>query len=212
MRSFWKIFSGFLSLILAISLLSSCASTTLRDTWSNPAFHGYKVHKLVVVSLGKKDPNRRVYEEVIAAELNKRGIAAVTGHNLLPAEERLDWPTLEGALKRASADSVLTVQTVRVEQQTIVQPGYTSTYPGYWYPPAFPSWSLYGYYGASMYYEPPYVSTYDLATIQVNLFDMGTGKLIWAATAQSSEPERITEVSKELADIVREQLAKAGLL
>jgi len=41
-----------------------------------------------------------------------------------------------------------TVQTIKVEQQTTIQPGAVGTYPGYWYPQAYPGWNLPGYYGS----------------------------------------------------------------
>lgn len=207
-----RAFAKGMTLLVMAGVLCSCAVVSLKETWRNPTIQPHRVHKLVVVTVGKKDSNRRVYEEVIAAELNKRGVAASTGFSLVPGEDKMDWPILEEALRKVAVDSVITVQTTGVEKQTVVQPYYSSTYPGYWYPPAFPSWSLYGYYGASMYYEPPYISTYELATIQVNLFDTQSGKLIWAATLESSEPGKVTEVSKELADVIAKELVKENLI
>ena len=197
-----------LSLLFIASSLCACATTTLKDTWRNPAVAKVRVHKLVVVSIGKKDANRRIYEEVIASELKQRGLEALAGYQVLPGDAKLDTPMFQSALNKVAAEAVLTVQTMKVERQTVVHPG---TYPGYWYPNEFPSWSLYGYYDA-MYYEPPYTSTYDLATIQVNLFETGSGKLIWAATLQSIDPGQTIAVSKDVARIVAEELTKAGMM
>lgn len=208
MRPILKVFS----LFLLASLVCSCASTSVVDTWRNPILPRERLHRILVVCICKKDANRRVYEDVISSELTRRGANAIAGYTQFPTEGKSDWPALEQAMKKSSADAVLTVQTVRVEQQTIVQPGYSTVYPGYWYPQAFPSWSLYGYYGSTMYYEPPYVSTYDVATLQANLFDAKSGKLIWAATLQSSEPENIVPVSKDIAKLVSEALRKEGLI
>jgi len=208
MRAIWN---GFIMFFVACSLCS-CASTSLKETWRNPAVQAHRIHRVAVVSFGKTDPSRRVYEDVIASELNKKGVHAVPGYTLIPGEGKMDWATLEAALRTGAAEAVLTMQTLKVQQQTVIQPGYTSTYPGFWYPSAFPSWSLYDYYGASMYYEPPYVSTYELATLQVNLFEVKSGKLIWAATLENSDPGKVIEVSKDVARIVSEALAKEGLI
>jgi hypothetical protein len=48
--------------------------------------------------------------------------------------------------------------------------------------------------------------------MQVNLFDARSGKLLWAATLQSDEPEKVVPVAKELAGMVAESLAKQGLI
>jgi len=198
-------------LFLGASILCSCASTSLIDTWRNPNLHAARLHKVLVVSITKKVSSRGVYEDVIADELGRHGVEAVAGHSYIAGDGKSDCRVLEQAVKKAVAQAVLTVQTIKVERQTTIQPSYV-TYPGHWYPEAFPAWDLYGYYGSMGNYGPAYVSTYDIATIQVNLFDTSTGKLLWAATIKSSEPEKVVTVAKDLARIVRESLVKEGLI
>lgn len=197
--------------LLLTSMLCSCASVSLVDTWRNPSLQTPRLQKVLVVSITKKESNRRVYEDMLASELSRRGVGGVTGHSLLPGTSQPDWNALDRAVKQTGAQAVMTVQTVKVEKQTTVQPSNIGTYPGYWYPQAFPAWDLPGYYG-SMYYGPTYVSTYDVATIQVNLFDAASGKLLWAGTLESSEPENVTAVGEDLARKVMKALAREGLI
>lgn len=206
------IFRKVASIVIATLFLSSCATTNLVDTWRNPALTGQKFHKLLVISIGNKGSNRRVYEGVLVSALNQRGIDAVPGHKLLRGDEKADRQILEKTVKETGAEAVLTLQTTKVEQQTIVQPGYGAPYPGYWYPAYFPSWDFYGYYGSARFYEPTYVSTYEIATILVSLFDGASGKLLWAATIQTSEPGQALSVSKDLARIVVDSLLQNGLI
>ncbi|UFS70919.1 DUF4136 domain-containing protein [Geomonas sp. RF6] len=202
-----------LGLLLVTCVLSSCASTTLVDTWRNPNLTAPPhIRKLLVVRITNKDGNRSVYEDVIAAELQKRGVEGVPGHTLIADDKKQNWDTLEEALRKSQADGVLTVQTVNVEKHTSIQPGYPSVYPGYWYPSVFSAWDLRGYYGASTYYDPTLVSTYQVASLQSNLFDAKSGKLIWAATLETSDPEKTISVSKELAQLVVKSLIKEGLI
>jgi hypothetical protein len=65
--------------------------------------------------------------------------------------------------------------------------------------------------GAS-YYESPYISIYEIAKIQVNLFDVQSGKLQSATTIQTAEPENVPSVSKELSTIVINSLINEGLI
>jgi len=195
------------------SMLCSCASATLVDTWRNPDLRAPRLQKVLVVSITKKDANRRVYEDMLASELSRRGVQAVAGYTLIAGDSLPDWSVLDRSVKKAGAQAVLTVQTIKVEQQTTVQPGHVMTYPGYWYPQAFPRWDLPGYYGSmAQYYGPSYVTTYDVATMQVNLFDAGSGKLLWAGTVESSEPENVTAVGRDLARKVVKSLAREGLI
>lgn len=199
-------------LILATALLCSCASASLVDTWRNPEIRHARLQKVLVVSITKNDSRRRVFEDILVSELSGRGVNAVAGYTQIAAGERASWNVLEKAMNKVDAEGVLTVQTIKVEQQTSIQPGAVGTYPGYWYPPAYPAWNLPGYYGSMASYGPAYISTYDIATMQVNLFDATSGKLIWAATVDSSEPENVTSVGQELARIVVKSLARHGLI
>lgn len=198
-----------LLLLTAVSLCA-CSSISVRETWRNPTLKLPRLHKMLVVSITKKDVNRPVYEDVLASQLVKHGVAAIASHTLVPSGVRADREALDRAVKKVSADSVLTVQTTKLERQTTIQPGFVNTYPGYWYPEAFPTWDLYGYYGTMA--SPTYVSSYDVATIQVNVFDTSTGKLVWAATVTSSEPENVISVARDLGDMVYESLSKEKLL
>lgn len=197
---------------LLTALLCSCASVSVVDTWRNPAVSTPALKKVLVVSITKKDASRKIFEEMLAEELSRHGVEAVIGHTLIPEDGRGNWSVLEKAMKSSTAQAVLTVQTIKVERQVSIQPGYPTVYPGIWYPQAFPDWDLYGYYGSMALYGPTYISTYDIATMQVNLFDAASGKLLWAATLQSSEPEKVISVGKDLARKVVEALVKQGLI
>jgi hypothetical protein len=199
-------------LFLSISILCSCASTSMVDTWRNPTLQAPPLKKVLVVSLSRKDATRRIFEDVLSSKLALRGVQAVPGYSVVPQYYKTDWTVLQRAVKETGAQAVLTLQTVKIEQSTTVQPGYVTTYPGHWYPEAFPTWDLYGYYGSMANYGPAYISTYDVATMQANLFDATSGKLLWAATLESTEPENVISVGKDLGDLVVKSLVKEGLI
>lgn len=205
------VFVKILGLFVITGLLSSCAATSLVDSWHTPNLTNRKYHKLLVSSIVKSSNTLKVYEDVLAAELKQSGIEATASYLLMPKDEPVSQQALEKAVKESGADGVLSIQTTMVEKRTNVQPGYVDNYPGYWYPPAFPYWDMYGYYGATTFYEPPSMVMYSVATIQVNLFDAESGKLIWAGTIETSEPGKVVTVSKDIARIVMQALLKEGL-
>lgn len=208
MRKLFKI-----SIVLwLVSLLCSCASVSMVDTWRNPELRVQRLKKVLVVSLTRKEANRRVFEDMIVSEMSLRGVEAVAGHTVIPGGGLPDWNVLDQAVRKTASQAVLTVQTIRVEQQTTIHPSSINTYPGYWYPSAFPAWDFPGYYRSMAVYGPTYVSTYDVATIQVNLFDAGSDKLLWAGTLESSEPENVTKVGQDLARKVVKALEKDGVI
>lgn len=192
------------------SLLCSCASVSVVDTWRNHEVRPQRLQKILVVSLHNKESARRVYEDMLASELLRKGVEAVPGYSVIPGAAFADWGVLDRAVRRAQAQAILTVQTTKVEKQTTVQSD--NPYPGYWYPQAFPGWNFPGYYRSMALYGPTYITTYDVATMQVNLFDAGSDKLIWAATMESTDPNRVTTVGQDLARKVVKMLAKEGLI
>ncbi|QWV95395.1 DUF4136 domain-containing protein [Geomonas oryzisoli] len=195
------------------SLLCSCASVSVVDTWRNPTLTGSRVHKVLVVSFARKEGSRAVYENTLVSELHKHGVEAVASYSILSQATLPDWHALDRAVRSTGSQGIITIQTIKVEKQTTVQPSaIASPYPGYWYPPAFPDWNFPGYYQSMALYGPTYVTTYDIATMQVNLFDVSSDKLLWAGTMQTYEPEAVTKVGKDLAHKVVTSLKKEGLI
>ena len=129
----------------------------MKDSWHNTELGNKKYPKLLISRVTKNYENQKIYEDVITAELKKRGVDAIPIHAMLDKEEKVaNKAALEKAVTKSGADALLSIQTTNVEQRTNVQPGYIDSYPGYWYPSAFPRWDMYGYYGGrSTYYEPP---------------------------------------------------------
>ncbi|MDD2735123.1 MAG: DUF4136 domain-containing protein [Desulfuromonadaceae bacterium] len=207
-----KIITKILLLVFMLFYISSCATTSLVDSWRNPGISATRPHKLLVKGNFKNTNNRRVYEDILANELTQRGIEAIPAHTLGSEKPDKGQPSLDNMLKVSGAEAILTLQTVKVEHQELVQPGITTIYPDYWNPPAFPFWDLDSYYGPKIYYEPARVSTYDTANIQVSLFDAKSRKLLWAATIKTIEPGNVVSVSKDMAEIVVSALIKEGFI
>lgn len=217
---------------IALLVLCSCSAISLVDTWRNPTARAGRVQKVLVASFDKNAENRRVYEDIVVGEFSRRGIQAVPAYSLTAGNRPPNRRALLQMGSKEGADGVLIVQTVRVERQTSVQPGYISSTPDYYYPRFYPGWGSYGYggygygyggyrgygyggygpYGGTTWYEPPTSVTYDVATIQANLFTAPEGNLVWAATMETMEPGRVVKVAKELAQILLKSLGKEGLL
>lgn len=201
------------ALLCLTALLCSCASVSVVDTWRNPSLRAARVHKVLVVSFASKDASRAVYEDTLVAELKKHGVDAVASYSIISAATLPDWHVLDRAVRSTGSQGILAVQTIKVEKQTTVQPSaVASPYPGYWYPQGFPDWDFPGYYRSMALYGPSYISTYDVATMQVNFFDASSDKLLWAGTLQTMEPEKVTSVAKDLARKVTRELKKEGLI
>lgn len=199
MRSF---FLKIVSLIFMLAFLSSCAATSLVDTWHNPDITIPKHHsKLLLVYIPKHEINSRLYEDVLANELNRKGVVTVPGYSIFPDEKKVNKVTMEKGIKESGADAVLTMQTKWIEKQTSEKPALMDIFPG---------WDDID--PGTLYDAELVTITYEVANIHVNFFDGNSGKLLWAATIRTSEPSNRVSVSKTLATIVVDSLIREGLI
>lgn len=204
-----SLFAKCMVLCVVTMFLASCATTSLVDSWRNPDITPAKrYHKLLVSSIGRNVNERKVYEDVIVAGLRQQGVDAVASYPLILTDNGDMAKMLDKAVKLSGADAVLSVQTTMIEQKANVVPGY----PDFWYPPAYHSWNMGGYYGTRMLYEPPTIIVYSVATLQANLFDVANRKLVWAASLETSEPGKVLAISREVARLVIQSLVKQGLI
>jgi hypothetical protein len=206
------VISRILTILTISTLFASCATTSLVDTWHNPGSAAQKHHKLLAVYVSRNDSVRRVYEDIQVNELKQKAIETEPGHMFISGGSRAERPALEKGIKESGADGLITVQLIRIAENVVIEPGYVPLYPDYWYPPAFPTWNMYGYFGAFPYIGPPDIATYKVGRLQVNLFDAQSGKLQWAGTVKTSEPGDIVTVAKKLTRIIVQKLTEEGFI
>jgi hypothetical protein len=195
-----RLVGGLASLALVTTLMAGCASTSIVDSWSDPSYQGGPFKRIMVLGVTKNAVARRTFEDIFAAKLRANGTDAVPSYQYLPQDGVAGEPELDSALKASGADGLLMVRLLRVEQETRVTTNYAPmTFAGY-----------YGYYTAWGAY--PDVYQYDVATCEVNLFDVKTNKLVWGGTTQTFNPKSVRKESAGFADVVIAALAKRGLV
>ncbi|RNC71348.1 MAG: DUF4136 domain-containing protein [Desulfuromonadales bacterium] len=197
-------------ILVALLVLVSCETLSVVDSWRASDLPDRRFQKLLVANLTKSPGFRQSNEDILVAELRARGVEVTASHAFIPGDADTDREELAKAVNASGADGVITIQLVRIETRTRVEPGYG--YPGYWYPYPYPSWNLYRYWGGTVWYDPPTIVTYETATIQANLFDAASGRLLWAVTMETTDPRRDLGASKELARIITYGLMKEGLI
>src|SRR4029450_5656251 len=125
--------------VFSVAALASCAaSTKLTSSWSDPAAADRNFKKIVVVGVTPNTAVRRMYEDDFAAELQTRGITAVTSYSFA-GEGQLDKEATAAKLHELGADGVIVTRLVDKETvQTYYPPTYStmaapSAYYGGWY-------------------------------------------------------------------------------
>ena len=210
-----------LPMLLVFVMLTGCAPISLVDSWKDSGTPVKQYRKLLVVGITDKRQMREVFEEVFAAEFVKKGVTAIPSYTMTGGEVRPTRASLEEAVKKSGADGVITTRLVALKRDTTVHAGYIITDRGYTNA-SFSDSSLYpvdlfGFYGTTIQYatfenKPVDVTVSTVATIETNLFNAGTGSLVWSGTTSAVKPEGIITVSGELAQVVITAMARQGLI
>jgi hypothetical protein len=208
MRHHVKIaFAGAASLILA-----ACATTTFNSTWMAPGagplnFAGQKVAALVI---SPNESSRLGAEGALARELLARGVQAIPAFNLIPPNESRNKEKAKALFEAAGIVGVVAMRAVGTHQETTYSPGT-----GYWGAPYYGSfWGGGGYYGHGWgaVYDPGYLRTDTIVSVETLVYDMKADKLVWAGKSQTTNPEKVDALVKELVAGAAAEMKKQGLI
>ncbi|MEW6683165.1 MAG: hypothetical protein AB1451_09635 [Nitrospirota bacterium] len=189
-------------LLVTVSLLATaCAGTTLTSVWKDDAYHKTP-HKIVVLSMLWNPKNRPRLEDEFVRQLKARGLDAVPGHQIVPEEKPPDKEVMAARLKEAGADTLLLTRLVdKTASLRYSQDPAASRLPEY-----YGTWPA--YYGGGY----PMAQEAEYAVAEVNLYDVETEKLIWAAVTQTKlQTDRHALMESYVADVL-EALQKQRVL
>jgi hypothetical protein len=201
-----KSLSRFILLLMLSFLLSGCASVSLVNTMRDKGVAAKQYRKVLVVGVASNPQMRQVFEEVFASKVTKKGIAGIPSYTITGVNEKPSRASLEEAVKKTGADGVITTRIVGMKKDTEAHAGFIMTDRG-----------ATDFYGVPVTYatfvgQPVEVTLSTEAAIETNLFDSGSGRMVWSGTSSAVNPEGIVKITGELADAVIKSMAKDGLL
>jgi len=191
-------------LIPAIAfLLSSCASTYVTGTWKD-ANYSRPVQKVMVIGLGENASRRRMFEDSLASAFIKAGKQAVPSTNFFDDIREISKESVIPITKENSIDAVIVARMISVDKEQRFVP---SAYPAHYN-------SFGGYYGrvGGYYNDPGYYVQDTLVSLEINLYETGNAKLIWAMTTETFSPDNINKEINKLSSLIMSNLTKEGLI
>lgn len=196
-----------LALAGAAILLTACQSTSIRSAWYDATYTGGVLRKIVVVASDGTSAESRVFEDIFVQKLNAAGVQGIPGYATVPPDARQAEGSFSSAVAGTGADAVLMVRLLRVDTKTQVS---TMMVPG-------PAWGPYGgfyggFYGGPGFYPVTDVTQYDVATVETNLYDARTRRLIWAGTTETINPNNVAKEAPGFADLLITQFRARGLV
>ena len=194
---------GAAGIILVTAMLSGCATTSIISEWRDPEVKEagpYK--KFFVTAVTKQETLRRQVEDAFKDNLAALGAAGIPSYGPLTATAEANKEQLVKAVKESDADAVLVVRMVKRETETSISPAYygpTGYYNGY-----HSSWDG--------FYEPVSVYQYDVITLEVKLYEVKTGQLVWAASTETVDPGKLQKEINAYAKLICERMGALKLI
>jgi hypothetical protein len=203
MRNLIKIFSG---LFLLIVMFSCSPSTQLSDIYSDQAFTGKEVKKILVLGMTTDEWKKKVYENEFRSQLINHNVEVLMAWQELPKGEQLNKETFEKYFKDKNVDAILVaIEGGESTDKTLYTAGSGNVYVGV---------GFYGFYAstASYYFNSDYLAEEKIVHMRTNLYETKDAKLIWSAKSQSFEPKNTGDVIKAVSKDVVGELYRQGYI
>jgi hypothetical protein len=188
-----------------------CAATTFNSTWKASGaeplnFAGKKVVALVI---SKEEGVRYGAEDTLARELTKRGVIGVAAYTLIPKELIQDKAKAKEFVEKAGVADVVAMRVVGKDQQVSA-----SSASVYWGTPTYATFWGGGYYGWGWggVYDPGYIRTDTIVSIETLVYSLGQDKLVLASQSQTTNPSKVGPFIQDLVAKVAGEMKKQGLI
>ena len=193
--------------VLSLFVVLGCSSTYLLGSWKNPKFIG-KISKAYIIGLAKNDTARFLFEDEFSKQLAEAGVIGVSSYHDFPGKDKINKDAVKSSAKSKRADAVIVARVTGERIETVVTPGHTM------YTPSAYSNSYGSYYSHSyqVMHTPSTVDEYEVRTIEANLYDTETEKLIWSAQMETYIDNNLDAIITDFVEQVIKDLDDNGLI
>lgn len=194
--------------VLCVAAVSCGTSSQLVQRWSDPAYTGKPGESMVVIALSNTERTVKTWEGAFSTVLRAVKVNPIAGSTVLPAGTAADEATLKEAVKTTNADLVALTRLVSVDKEQTYVPG--SAY----YTPAPAAYGFYGYYYSSyaMVSTPGYYQTDKIYSVETNVYDLKTEKLIWSGMTETLNPETGQDAANSIAQTIVDDMIASKII
>ncbi len=148
------------------------------------------------------------------------GIRTVSSYRDLKNAAEAELEEILNKVQQNQADALLVTRIIDKRTEEVVNPGRVTHYrsrPYYGYRDYYPRpyyRNYYDYYPRryETVYEPATVSKYKVVTLESNLYDAGTGNLIWSAQLETVLDGPVKEMIRDYIEVVTKDLVDQGVI
>ncbi|HUL74578.1 MAG TPA: hypothetical protein VLT86_15825 [Vicinamibacterales bacterium] len=193
-----------LILTAVVGLAVACGATTkLTAVWKDPAAGTTRFKKIIVAVQTKNMAMRRSAESHLVTRIPN----STASYEVLTEDETRDVNRAKAKVMGAGFDGAVVVRYLGKDTQTTYVPGTT------WWGPA-PYGSAWGYwgYGWGAVYDPGYIATDTIITLETHVYSLTDDKLLWASQSETTNPSSMENLINSLIDKTVAEMKKQKVL
>ncbi len=183
--------------------LAGCDKSKLIHSWSDPDAGSYQFSKPIVVAVIDDEQTREVAEEAVVR--NVKRVQAYPSYIVLREGELKDVERTKVRLREDGYDGAIVLRLLGIEDKI----DYASApYPNYYY-------SYYDYYNSAWLgagYSKSYIQEERIIKLETTIFSITDDKLLWVGVSESKNPETISSLIDEIAEVIGKELRKKGIV
>ena len=184
-----------LGAVVVATFVTSCASSDMTSTWTDPSAKGLALSKIAVVCMTEDLGLRLIAEDTTASQI--KGAQATPSYQILGDTDLKDSETVKRKLQDAGMNGVLVMRMTGVservsgERGTFVDDSDSS--------------------GAPVY-VPGHLQTDTVVHMITNLYSLDHNKLIWSGVSQTFDPTSAKSLMTNVSKAVAKSLQKDRLV
>jgi hypothetical protein len=200
--------------VTVVTLALACSATTTQfvSSWTAPDAQplAFRNSKVVAVVMAKDPSLRREAEDTLAREITERGAQGVAMYRILEEATSGNEDEARRALEAEQIKGVIVMRPVAKEKEVVSVPAPSHGTAGteYYYPSYYGGYYSYGW-------SSPYdseIRTNTIVSVETLVYSLEQNKLVWSGQSKTTNPEKIDDFVKELADAVADELKEKGLI
>ena len=182
--------------------LTSCATNKPVVEWRDEGFSGALDNILIIAAI-ERSTRRRVYEDEFVEALAGMNVEATPSYTLMTSSLTVSRETVAAAIKGQNLDAVLVTRLLGVKEEEVYHPpSYYAHHRNY-----------HRYYTHALESDnPSYYRRFKVLTLETNLYDTRTKKLVWSMQSESIEPSTPRNLIEEQIALTIETLKARGLI
>lgn len=168
-----------------VLVMSGCGpSTSITSSWISKPPPEKTLNNVLIIAIVKEQTSRKLWENVFVEQLAGKNIRAIASHTVSEEPIQPEKGAVLEVVQRAKADTVLITHLIDSKTTVRWHPGATHYEPSAFYH------GMYGYYGHAYraVYSPPVTTTRTVVSLESNVYDTASAKLLWAAQSETVNP------------------------